>query len=331
MNVLGIETSCDESAAAVVEDGHRILANMVASQIDVHRRYGGVVPEVASRQHLQTIIPVVETAVHTSGLGWDEIDCIAVTNGPGLAGSLLVGANAAKALAYARRKPLLGLNHLESHIYANWLDTDVPTEPPVFPTLCLVVSGGHTDLIVMHDHGRYERLGRTVDDAAGEAFDKVARLLNLGFPGGPAIEKTAATAQRSGFELPRAWLPGTYNFSFSGLKTAVLNLMRRPDHPPVPEVAAAFQDSIIDVLTAKVVRAAREHNVAQILVAGGVAANRALKDRLIEVAPAPVKVPPPKYCTDNAAMVAASGYFHYTNGERQGLDMDVHPSLAFAS
>ncbi len=331
MRVLGIETSCDESAAAIVEDGHRILANTVATQIDVHRRYGGVVPEVASRQHLQTIMPVVETALHLAGCGWDAIDGIAVTHGPGLAGSLLIGVNAAKALAFARRKPLVGLNHLESHIYANWLDTDTPTEPPVFPALCLVVSGGHTDLIVMDGHGRYRRLGRTVDDAAGEAFDKVARLLDLGFPGGPAIEKIAATVQKRDLELPRAWLPGTYNFSFSGLKTAVLNLSRRPEHPDTPAVAAAFQESVIDVLCAKTVRAARELDVRQILVAGGVAANGALRRELTARAPVPVRVPPPKYCTDNAAMVAACGYFHFRTGERSPLTLDVEPSLAFAS
>lgn len=331
MRVLGIETSCDESAAAIVEEGHRILANTVATQIDVHRRYGGVVPEVASRQHLQTIMPVVETALHLAGCGWDEIDGIAVTHGPGLAGSLLIGVNAAKALAFARRKPLVGLNHLESHIYANWLDTDTPTEPPEFPALCLVVSGGHTDLIIMDGHGRYRRLGRTVDDAAGEAFDKVARLLGLGFPGGPAIEKTAATVQQRTLELPRAWLPGTWNFSFSGLKTAVLNLTRQPEHPETPEVAAAFQESVIDVLSAKTVRAARELEVKQILVAGGVAANGALRRELIARSPVPVRVPPPKYCTDNAAMVAACGYFHFRTGERSDFELDVEPNLAFAS
>ncbi|MHB8573895.1 MAG: tRNA (adenosine(37)-N6)-threonylcarbamoyltransferase complex transferase subunit TsaD [Dehalococcoidia bacterium] len=331
MRVLGIESSCDESAAAVVEDGHRILANMVASQIDVHRRYGGVVPEVASRQHLQTIIPVIETALHTAGCGWDDIDIVAVTSGPGLAGSLLVGVNAAKAIAYARRKPLLGLNHLESHIYANWLDTEAPTEAPRFPALCLVVSGGHTDLIIMHDHGRYERLGRTVDDAAGEAFDKVARLLELGFPGGPAIEKIAAVAGHPPFELPRAWLPGTYNFSFSGLKTAVLNLTREEGHPPAPQIASAFQESVVDVLATKTVRAAREHGVKQILVAGGVAANGALRDALRQRAPVPVRVPPPKYCTDNAVMVAACGYFHALRGDRSDFTLDVEPNMPFAS
>ncbi|HZU75213.1 MAG TPA: tRNA (adenosine(37)-N6)-threonylcarbamoyltransferase complex transferase subunit TsaD [Dehalococcoidia bacterium] len=330
MRVLGVETSCDESAAAIVEDGHRILANTVATQIDVHRRYGGVVPEVASRQHLQTIIPVIETALHNSGLSWDEIDGVAVTNGPGLAGSLLVGVNAAKSVAFARRKPLVGCNHLESHIYANWLDTDTPTEPPEFPALCLVVSGGHTDLILMHDHGVYERLGRTVDDAAGEAFDKVARLLDLGFPGGPAIEKTAQQIEQPKFELPRAWMPGTWNFSFSGLKTAVLHVTREPDHPPVPEIAAGFQESVIDVLTAKTVRAAAEYGVRQILVAGGVAANGALRRRLQALAPVPVRVPPPKYCTDNAAMVAACGYFHFRRGDQIDFALDANPGLAFA-
>ncbi len=331
MRILSVETSCDESAAAVIEDGHRILSNMVATQIDVHRRYGGVVPEVASRQHLQTIIPVIETAMHSSGCNWDDIDGIAVTHGPGLAGSLLVGVNAAKAVAFARRKPLVGLNHLESHIYANWLDTETPTEPPEFPALCLVVSGGHTDLIIMCGHGEYKRLGRTVDDAAGEAFDKVARLLELGFPGGPAIEWTAATIVHTDVVLPRAWLPGTWNFSFSGLKTAVLHMLREPDHPPVADIAKAFQESVVDVLAAKTVRAAREFGVKQILVAGGVAANGALRKQLTARAPVQVRVPPPKYCTDNAAMVGACGYFHFSAGDAKDFDLDVEPNLAFAS
>lgn len=331
MLVLGIETSCDESAAAVVEDGHRILANTVATQIDVHRLYGGVVPEVASRQHLQTIAPVIETALHTSGCAWSDIDGVAVTHGPGLGGSLLVGTNAAKALAFSRRKALVGLNHLESHIYANWLDTDAPAEPPEFPALCLVVSGGHTDLIVMRDHGDYLRLGRTVDDAAGEAFDKVARVLGLGFPGGPAVERAATMASDVRVVLPRAWLPGTYNFSFSGLKTAVLNLSRAPERPNTETIAAAFQESVVDVLTAKAVKAAGEYGARQILLAGGVAANGALRRKLVERSPVPVKVPSPKYCTDNAAMVAACGYFHLRAGDCSGFDLDVEPNLAFAN
>ncbi len=331
MRVLGIESSCDESAAAVIEDGHRILSNVVATQIEVHRRYGGVVPEVASRQHLKTIIPVIDTALHSAGCTWDDIDGVAVTHGPGLAGSLLVGVNAAKAVAFGSRKPLVGLNHLESHIYANWLDTEAVTQPPDFPALCLVVSGGHTDLIMMHGHGLYERLGRTVDDAAGEAFDKVARLLGLGFPGGPAIERTAAEYGPAGFQLPRAWLPGTWNFSFSGLKTAVLHLTREESHPPPAEIAAAFQESVVDVLASKTVRAAREHGVRQILVAGGVAANGALRRELIARAPVPVRVPPPKYCTDNAAMVGACGFFHFAAGDAKDFDLDVEPNLAFAS
>ena len=333
MRVLGIETSCDESAAAVIEDGHRILSNTVASQIDVHRRYGGVVPEVASRQHLQTIIPVIETALHSSGCAWDDIDGVAVTHGPGLGGSLLVGVNAAKAVAFARRKPLVGLNHLESHIYANWLDTldtDLPTAPPRFPALCLVVSGGHTDLIVMRAHGSYQRLGRTVDDAAGEAFDKVARLLGLGFPGGPAIQQAAATVPHTDVHLPRAWLPGTHNFSFSGLKTAVLTMTRQAAPPPPAEIAAAFQAAVVDVLVTKTVRAAEELDVQQILIAGGVAANTALRRELAARSPVPVCVPPPKYCTDNAAMVGACGYFHFAAGDLRDLRLDVEPNLAFA-
>jgi N6-L-threonylcarbamoyladenine synthase len=330
MRVLGIESSCDECAAAIVEDGHRILANVVATQIDIHRAYGGVVPEVASRAHLRTIIPVVEAALAQAGIGWEGIDAVAATFGPGLAGSLLVGLNAAKALAFARGLPFLGVNHLEGHIYANWLDDGSGREPPEFPALCLVVSGGHTDLILMEAHGRYRRLGRTRDDAAGEAFDKVARLLDLGFPGGPAIEKVAATAERNGLHLPRAWLRGTDDFSFSGLKTAVLHLTREQEHPPAPVIAAAFQDSVVDVLTEKTARAAREAGVRQVLLAGGVAANSALRAEMAARSPVPVRYPPPRYCTDNAVMIAGCAYFHLALGERSDFSLDVQPNLKFA-
>lgn len=329
MRVLGIESSCDECAAAVVEDGRRIRADVVATQIELHARYGGIVPEVASRRHLETMIPVVEATVEAAG-GWESIDAVGATFGPGLAGSLLVGLSAGKALAWARGLPFIGVNHLEGHIYANWLEL-TPGEPePEFPALALVVSGGHTDLILMEAHGRYRRLGRTRDDAAGEAFDKVARLLDLGYPGGPAVERTAKGVTPD-FKLPRAWIPGTDDFSFSGLKTAVLHLSRQTDAPPAPMIAAAFQESVVDVLATKTAAAARAHGVKMLLLAGGVAANSALRAEIIARSPVPVRCPPPKYCTDNAVMIAAAAYFHLATGERSGLDLDVQPNLRFAA
>jgi N6-L-threonylcarbamoyladenine synthase len=331
VRILAIESSCDEAAAAVIEDGHRILSSVVASQIAIHSTYGGVVPEVASRQHLRTLLPVVEQALREAGIGWESIDAVAATYGPGLAGSLLVGLSAAKGLAYARRKPLLGINHLEGHIYANWLDAEGEVEPPPFPALCLVVSGGHTDLVLMRAHGQFERLGRTVDDAAGEAYDKVARLLGLGFPGGPAIDRAAREHGPARIQLPRAWLPGTWNFSFSGLKTAVLHLTREEQPPSVAKIAAAFQEAVVDVLVTKTVRAAEEYDARVILLAGGVAANSALRQEFARRATTPVRVPPPQYCTDNAAMIGAAAYFHYIAGECSDFTLDVRPGLPLAS
>lgn len=331
VRILAIESSCDEAAAAVIEDGHRILSGVVASQIAIHRAYGGVVPEVASRQHLRTLLPVVEQALREAGIGWEAIDAVAATYGPGLAGSLLVGLSTAKGLAYARRKPLLGINHLEGHIYANWLDAEGEVEPPPFPALCLVVSGGHTDLVLMRAHGQFERLGRTVDDAAGEAYDKVARLLGLGFPGGPAIDRAAREHGPARIQLPRAWLPGTWNFSFSGLKTAVLHLTREEQPLSVAEIAAAFQEAVVDVLVTKTVRAAEEYDAQIILLAGGVAANSALRQEFARRATTPVRVPPPQYCTDNAAMIGAAAYFRYSAGECSNFTLDVRPGLPLAS
>jgi len=325
MKVLGIETSCDETAAAVVEDGDRIISNVVASQIEIHARYGGVVPEVASRQHLLAIIPVIDQAV--AGVGWREIDGIAVTYGPGLAGSLLVGVNAAKSIALARGIPVIGVNHLESHIYANWLESSLAGNSAAvgFPCLCLVVSGGHSDLVVMSGHGLYEKLGRTRDDAAGEAFDKAARILGLGYPGGPVIERTARSGVPS-VTLPRAWLRESHDFSFSGLKTALWHLVQKGGFS-VPDVAASFQLAVADVLVAKTIEAARQLKVREILLSGGVAANRALTARFLAESPVPVRVPPPQLCTDNAAMVAACGYYHLRAGEVSGYDLDVVPGL----
>jgi N6-L-threonylcarbamoyladenine synthase len=326
VKILGIETSCDETAAAIVEDGSRIISNVVASQIDIHARYGGVVPEVAARQHLLTIIPVISQAM--TEVSWQDINGIAVTFGPGLAGSLLVGVNVAKAIALAKKLPLIGVNHLEAHIYANWLDSSPPGEKVrvKFPCLCLVVSGGHSDLVLMRGHGQFEKLGRTRDDAAGEAFDKAARILGLGYPGGPAIEQ----ASRSGtpcLPLPRAWLKGSHDFSFSGLKTALWHLVHKGEIS-VADAAASFQLAVVDVLVVKTIEAARQLKVEQILLSGGVAANKMLTQQFLASSPVSVLIPPPHLCTDNAAMVAACGYYHLQAGKISGYDLDVVPSLS---
>ncbi len=337
MLVLGIETSCDETAVAVVQDGRRILSNVVASQVELHARYGGVVPELASRQHVEAMIPVLEEALERARCRLADIDAVAVTIGPGLAGALLVGANFAKALAYAcpersrraRSLPLVAVNHLEAHIYAAWLDGPAGPGEPLFPALCLIISGGHSDVVLMPGHGRYRRLGQTVDDAAGEAFDKVARLLGLGFPGGPALERLAATAAPSTLRLPRARLDRPYDFSFSGLKTKVLRLVRGQEgaQPPAPELAAAFQEAVVDSLVGRAVRAARDHRPRQIVLCGGVAANSALRSALAERSDVPVLVPPPALCTDNGAMVAACGWQRLQAGDVAPLDIDVQPGL----
>ena len=326
MKILGIETSCDETAAAVVENGSKIISDVVSSQIDIHARYGGVVPEVASRQHLLTIIPVISQAM--AEVSWQDISGIAVTFGPGLAGSLLVGVNVAKAIALAKKLPITGVNHLEAHIYANWLDFSSPLGEKggvKFPCLCLVVSGGHSDLVLMKGHGQFEKLGRTRDDAAGEAFDKAARILDLGYPGGPAIEQ----ASRSGIPclpLPRAWLKESNDFSFSGLKTALWHLVHKGE-VSVVDAAASFQLAIVDVLVAKTIEAAKQLKVEQILLSGGVAANKTLTQHFLANSPVSVLIPPPHLCTDNAAMVAACGYYHFQAGKISGYDLDVVPSL----
>ena len=349
--ILGIETSCDETAAAVVEDGRRILSNVVASQIELHRQYGGIFPEVASRQHILTVMPVIQQVMAEAELDWDDLDAIAVTYGPGLPGSLLVGVNTAKGLAYGRGLPLIGINHIEGHIYANWLIVDDSPQEISFPLLAMVVSGGHTELILMTDHGQYRRLGHTLDDAAGEAFDKVGRLLGLGFPGGPAIERTAQEGNPLAFKLPRAWLKGTHNFSFSGLKTAVLRIVQKYEDKvsfadsarnrrvavsqtpsvirqlPVANLAAGFQASVIDVLVEKARMAAEEYQVKLIMLAGGVAANRLLRQQMAERSALPVLYPPPALCTDNAAMIASAGYFRYQAGHRSDWDLDVISNL----
>jgi len=325
MKILGIETSCDETAAAVVEDGVGILSNQIASQVEIHARYGGIVPEVASRQHILAILPVIEQAMSEAEAAWSALDGIAVTNGPGLAGSLLVGVNTAKAIALAHRLPITGVNHLEGHIYSNWLSKFVP----LFPVACLIVSGGHSDLVLMRGHGDYLILGRTLDDAAGEAFDKAARILGLGYPGGPAIEQASKKGNAS-TSLPRAWLGGSNNFSFSGVKTALLRLVERGNAPSPADAAASFQEAVVDVLVTKTIAAAKQYRARQILLAGGVAANELLRQRLTVNSPLPVIVPEPALCTDNAAMIAACGYFRFKAGKVDGLNLDVIPSLKLA-
>ena len=325
MKILGIETSCDETAAAVVEDGTTILSNQIASQVEIHARYGGIVPEVASRQHILSIIPILKQAMAEAEAAWSDLAGIAVTIGPGLAGSLLVGVNVAKAIALAHGLPLIGVNHLEGHIYANWL-----AEHSIdFPVVCLIVSGGHSDLVLMRGHGDYVVLGRTRDDAAGEAFDKAARILGLGYPGGPAIELAARSGTAS-IQLPRAWLKGSSDFSFSGVKTALLRLVEAGKVSSVADAAASFQEAVIDVLVAKTVAVAKERRVKQVLLAGGVASNELLRDWLAEKSPLPVLVPQPILCTDNAAMIAACGYYRLQAGRIDGLDLDVVPSLKLA-
>jgi N6-L-threonylcarbamoyladenine synthase len=324
--VLGIETSCDETAAGVVADGRRLLSNVVASQAAVHARYGGVVPEVASRHHIEAMLPVVRAALAEAKCAPSDLDAVAVTAGPGLAGSLLVGLNTAKSLAYAWDRPLIGVNHLEGHLYANWLPAG---EPPPLPAVVLIVSGGHSELLLAEDHGVYRLLGRTRDDAAGEAFDKAARVLGLGFPGGPAIERAAREAGPRPPRLPRAWLGQSSDFSFSGLKTAVGRVAAESDAPRA-DIAAGFQTAVVDVLTRKTVEAAKETGAGCILLSGGVAANGPLREVMRERSHVPVFVPPPVLCTDNGAMIAAAAHYCAEAG-RAALDLDVRAAWPVAS
>ena len=328
--ILAIETSCDETASAVVENGRVLVASTVASQMDVHARYGGVYPEVASRQHVLSIMPVVEDTLAKAHLAIHDIDAIAATRGPGLAGALVVGLNAAKGLALGAGLPLIGVNHLEAHIYSAWVhDPQEPPSPePRFPLIALLVSGGHTELNLMVDHLSYRHLGATLDDAAGEAFDKVARLLGLPYPGGPSIQKAAEAGDPQAYKFPRAKLEGTWNFSFSGLKTAVLNEVKKLGGGPIPvaDMAASFQAAVVDVLFNKTIEAAREYKVKQIIVGGGVSANNPLRNAFMEQTVFRITIPRLSLCTDNAAMVAAAGYFRYSLGYRDGLEIDVLPT-----
>jgi len=328
VNILAFETSCDETAAAIVKDGDTILSNVISSQVDIHARYGGIVPEVASRQHLLTIAPVAENALIEAGLTLKQIDVIAATVGPGLAGSLIVGVNFARAISQAEDLPFIGVNHLEGHIYANWLSGSAPQ----LPCLCLIVSGGHSDIILMEDHGSFRRLGCTRDDAAGEAFDKGARILGLPYPGGPSIQAVTRGVTTS-LSLPRAWLKETDDFSFSGVKTALLHMVEEKgehDDQWVKEAAAAFQEAIIAVLVGKTIQAALRTGVKQIMLAGGVASNDALRERFKADSPLPILIPPPILCTDNAAMIASCAYYRCISGNLRDSCHDVIPGLSFA-
>lgn len=331
VRILGIETSCDETAASVLENGKQVLSNIIASQADLHARFGGVFPEVASREHIKTIYTVVEQAINDAHVDINEIDAIAVTRGPGLAGSLVVGMNMAKGLSLASSVPIIGINHLEGHLYSAWIPQENPDyQEPQFPSIGLIVSGGHSSLILMEDHLTYTQLGCTLDDAAGEAFDKVARLLDLPYPGGPSIQKASETGNIHAFDFPRAWLEDSYNFSFSGLKTAVLRTIHElhADGRPisVENIAASFQQAVVDVLFTKTVRAARQYEAKDIIVAGGVSANRALRKVFLEQTEFRVHIPPLKLCTDNAVMIATAGYYRFVNGFRDDLSMDVLPN-----
>lgn len=364
MKVLGIESSCDETAAAVVEDGYKLLSNVVRSQIDIHKVYGGVVPEVAARSHIEVIVPVIEEALEQADLSWDDIDAIAVTYAPGLIGSLLVGTLAARTLAFTKHKPFYPVHHVEGHVYANFLTKigsseekvvsskeiaklELPSKQPEFPMLALIVSGGHSQLVLFRDHGDYQLLGQTQDDAVGEAFDKVAKILGLPYPGGPSIAAAAEMGDPHAFALPTAKLAGKYDFSFSGLKTAVLRAVQKevgvaydfPSHD-LPErvsdalranMSASFQYVAIKTLVDTTLRAFHDYSPASVVIAGGVAANQELRRQLQEALPIPIEYAPMSLCTDNAAMIATLGYYHAQKLQpTDPFDLEVLPSISMA-
>ena len=359
MLILGIETSCDETAVGIVEDGRRLRANAIASQAALHAAHGGVVPELASRQHIRDMEPTLRRALADAGVTLEDIDVVAVTHGPGLAGALISGVNTAKSLALTLDVPLVGVNHLEGHVYAAWLvpGDASPAEEPGFPLACLVASGGHTDLILMEGHGDYRLVGRTRDDAAGEAFDKAARVLGLGFPGGPEIQKAAESladfaADFSGdgepsaaaaAPLPRAWMRDTFDFSFSGVKTALLHraqdvgLYPQPEYPDadvdrlVANLAYQFQESLVDVMIAKLFAMADRYQARGLVLGGGVTANARLRQRVLAESPLPAIIPAPVLCTDNGAMIAAGAFYQVQRGEVADLALDIDPSLPFGA
>ena len=330
--ILGMETSCDETAVSIVKNGKEILSNIVASQIESHKRFGGVVPEIASRHHVEQITVVIEEALNQADVTYEEIDAIAVTEGPGLVGALLIGVEAAKAISFAHDIPLVGVHHIAGHIYANQLVDNLE-----FPLLALVVSGGHTELVLMKEHGHFEVIGETRDDAAGEAYDKVARTLKLPYPGGPHIDRLAESGDPQAVKLPRAWIGGTYDFSFSGLKSAVINTVhnaeQRGEVIKPEDLAASFQASVVDVLVSKTIEAAKEYKVKQVVLAGGVAANKglrkALEDSFKEIN-IKLTIPPLSLCTDNAAMIASAGTIFFEKGQRAQMHLNGNPGLDIA-
>ena len=354
MRILGIESSCDETAAAVVEDGYRLLSNVVHSQIDIHAQYGGVIPEVAARSHIEVINPVIQKALDDAHCTWDDIDAIAVTYAPGLIGSLLVGSLAARTLAVLKHKPLYPIHHVEAHVYANFITEQaaplqfaLPSAQPKFPMLALIVSGGHTQLVLFHDHGRYELLGQTQDDAVGEAFDKVAKIIGLPYPGGPSIAQAALKGDPHAYRLPKSKMKGVYDFSFSGLKTAVLRsvqrevdvdttfassgLAERLNDVQRADFAASFQHTAIETLVDTAERAFKDHSTASVVIAGGVAANSELRRQLSERLPLRIEYAPMALCTDNAAMIASLGYFYaQTAPAILPGDLRAIPSLSMA-
>ena len=329
--ILAIESSCDETAASVVKNGRTILSNVISSQIALHTLYGGVVPEIASRKHIEKINQVIEEALSEANVTLDDLDAIGVTYGPGLVGALLVGVAEAKAIAYAKKLPLVGVHHIEGHVSANYIEHP-DLEPPF---VCLIVSGGHTHLVIVKDYGEFEIIGRTMDDAAGEAFDKVARAVGLGYPGGPKVDKAAREGNPHAMEFPRAKVGGSaYDFSFSGMKSAVLNYINQAQMKgetiSVPDLCASFQNAVVDVLVSRAVAAAKEYGYDKLAIAGGVASNSALRQGMKEACDKEglkLYYPSPIYCTDNAAMIGAAAYYEYINGARAGWDLNAVPNL----